>query len=250
MQTPVDIILPRYIKRSKRSDGAQLKFRNAAKSCAGRKIEAGEYGDRKAGIAFARIQRANIPMQFAWLPLPFSWLRSERSVRIFSLWISGSPPEKSATVAAYSCPSETWVNAFLSVESDFTTFARQTSSRVCGNRRRILPKTPCTSFSTFRSCHTANRSGNASALITSVPFSVLCSRKANLFHGDYASARGGIAQASSLAIKEYRISRGTRERACIVFIFAVGIIDASTACHSVTRNLRYACRFMQITATV
>lgn len=60
-----DLILPRYIKRSKRSDGAQLKFRNVAKFCAARKIEAGEYRDRKAGIAFARIQRANIPMQFA-----------------------------------------------------------------------------------------------------------------------------------------------------------------------------------------
>jgi len=42
--------------------------------------------------------------------LPFSWFRSERSVRIFSLCISGSPPEKSATVAAYNCPSETCIN--------------------------------------------------------------------------------------------------------------------------------------------
>lgn len=50
-----DVILPRYIKRSKRSDGAQLKFRNVAKFCAARKIEAGEYRDRKAGIVFARI---------------------------------------------------------------------------------------------------------------------------------------------------------------------------------------------------
>lgn len=55
-----DIILPRYIKRSKRSDGAQLKFRSVAKSCSGRKIEASKYRDRKAGVAFARIFECNL----------------------------------------------------------------------------------------------------------------------------------------------------------------------------------------------
>lgn len=122
-------------------------------------------------------------MQFARVPLPFSWFKSERSVRILSLWISGSPPEKSATVAAYSCPSETCIKRVPVSRSQIhplTPFPSPPPSRRHFTPVKRAPgelqlkrnplKAPSTSFSTWRALRGRKSfAKRATTLLAAVP---------------------------------------------------------------------------------